>query len=159
MLHTETGAEGAKNEGKKMCEKKAVVWPKWNNFCNMQSWELSCFCPHLKNRALKRWRWLIDLIMKYRYGSQVENRDAAYLTAMDFLTCCTMRRKSLRLLSPNLCLNSDGDTGAFFRVKNYRREFFARKPSAWPWRYCPSELTSWRDFASEAGFSRFVYFL
>ena len=33
-------------------------------------------------------------------------------------------------LSPNLCLNSDGDTGAFFRVKNYRREFFARKPSA-----------------------------
>lgn len=47
-----------------------------------------------------------------------------------FLTCCTMRRRSLRLLSPNLCLNSDGDTGAFFRVKNYRREFFARKPSA-----------------------------
>lgn len=39
---------------------------------------------HLKNRGLKRWRWLIDLIMKYRYGSQVENRDAAYLTAMDF---------------------------------------------------------------------------
>ena len=32
--------------------------------------------------------------------------------------------------SPNLCLNSDGDTGAFFRVKNYRREFFARKPLA-----------------------------
>ena len=44
------------------------------------------------------------------------------------LTCCTMRRRSLRLLSPNLCLNSEGDTGAFFRVKNYRREFFARKP-------------------------------
>ena len=42
------------------------------------------------------------------------------------LTCCTMRRRSLRLLSPNLCLNSDGDTGAFFRVKNYRRDF-ARK--------------------------------
>ena len=59
-----------------------------------------------------------------------------------FLTCCTMRRRSLRLLSPNLCLNSDGDTGAFFRVKNYRREFFARKPSARTWRYCPSELTS-----------------
>ncbi len=58
------------------------------------------------------------------------------------LTCCTMRRRSLRLLSPNLCLNSDGDTGAFFRVKNYRREFFARKPTARTWRYCPSELTS-----------------
>ncbi len=25
MLHTKTGSEGAKNEGKKMCEKKAVV--------------------------------------------------------------------------------------------------------------------------------------
>ena len=48
----------------------------------------------------------------------------------EFLTCCTMRRRSLRLLSPNLCLNSDGDTGAFFGVKNYRREFFARKPTA-----------------------------
>ena len=45
---------------------------------------VGCFCPHLKNRALKRWRWLIDLIIEYRYGSQVENRDAAYLTAMDF---------------------------------------------------------------------------
>ena len=45
-------------------------------------------------------------------------------------------------LSPNLCLNSDGDTGAFFRVKNYRREFFARKPTARTWRYCPSELPS-----------------
>lgn len=38
-----------------------------------------------------------------------------------------MRRRSLRLLSPNLCLNSDGDTGAFFRVKNYRRELFCPK--------------------------------
>ena len=78
------GRKERKTKAKKMCEKKAVVWPKRNNFCNMQSWELSCFCPHLKNRALKRWRWLIDLIMKYRYGCQVENRDAAYLTAMDF---------------------------------------------------------------------------
>ena len=38
-----------------------------------------------------------------------------------------MRRRSLRLLRPNPILNSDGDTGEFFRVKNYRREFFARK--------------------------------
>ena len=78
------GRKERKTKAKKMCEKKAVLWPKRNNFCNMQSWELSCFCPHLKNRGLKRWRWLIDLIMKYRYGSQVENRYAAYLTAMDF---------------------------------------------------------------------------
>ena len=26
--------------------------------------------------------------------------------------------------------SADGDTGTFFRVKNYRREFFARKPQA-----------------------------
>ena len=77
------GRKERKAKAKKVRE-KAVVWPKRNNFCNMQSWELSCFCPHLKNRALKRWRWLIDLIIEYRYGSQVENRDAAYLTAMDF---------------------------------------------------------------------------
>ena len=31
-----------------------------------------------------------------------------------------MRRRSLRLLRPNPILNSDGDTGEFFRVKNYR---------------------------------------
>ena len=39
-----------------------------------------------------------------------------------------MRRRSLRLLSPDLCLNSDGNTGAFFRVKNYRREFLPENP-------------------------------
>ena len=39
-----------------------------------------------------------------------------------------MRRRSLRLLRPKPLLNSDGDIGEFFRVKNYQREFFARKP-------------------------------
>ena len=39
-----------------------------------------------------------------------------------------MRRRSLRLLRPNPIFNSDGDTGEFFRVKKYRREFFIRKP-------------------------------
>lgn len=47
-----------------------------------------------------------------------------------FFGYCPMRRRSLRLLSPDRFHNSDGDTGAFFRVKNYRREFFARKPEA-----------------------------
>lgn len=50
--------------------------------------------------------------------------------------------ESTLVRSPGLYINPDGDTGAFFRVKNYRREFFARKPSARTWRYCPSELTS-----------------
>ena len=39
-----------------------------------------------------------------------------------------MRRRSFRLLRPEPFFNSDGDTGEFFRVKNYQREFFARKP-------------------------------
>ena len=77
------GRKERKTKAKNVWEKSGVMTPK-NNFCNMQSWELSCFCPHLKKRELKRWRWLIDLIIEYRYGSQVENRDAAYLTAMDF---------------------------------------------------------------------------
>ena len=52
-----------------------------------------------------------------------------------------MRRRSLRLLRPNPILNSDGDTGEFFRVKNYRREFFARKPGGLNSQVLPSELT------------------
>ena len=38
-----------------------------------------------------------------------------------------MRRRSLRLLSPGPFLNSDGNTGAFFRAENYRREFYVPK--------------------------------
>ena len=44
-------------------------------------------------------------------------------------------------LCPNPILNSDGDTGEFFRVKNYRREFFARKPVGLNSQVLPSELT------------------
>ena len=52
-----------------------------------------------------------------------------------------MRRRSLRLLRPEPILNSDGDTGEFFRVKNYRREFFIRKPVGLNLEVLPSELT------------------
>ena len=38
-----------------------------------------------------------------------------------------MRRRSLRLLSPDPFLNSDGDTGTFFRVKNYLKGIFCAK--------------------------------
>jgi len=38
-----------------------------------------------------------------------------------------MRRRSLRLLSPGTFPNSDGNTGAFFRAENYRREFCVPK--------------------------------
>ena len=50
--------------------------------------------------------------------------------------------RSLRLLSPDRLHNSDGDTGTFFRVKNYRREFFARKPEARTWKVSSSGLSS-----------------
>ena len=52
-----------------------------------------------------------------------------------------MRRRSLRLLRPEPFLNSEGDTGEFFRVKNYQREFFARKPLGLNSQVLPSELT------------------
>ena len=38
-----------------------------------------------------------------------------------------MRRRSLRLPSPVLLHNPDGNTGAFFRAENYRREFYVPK--------------------------------
>lgn len=38
-----------------------------------------------------------------------------------------MRRRSLRLPSPNPFPNSDGNTGAFFRAENYHREFSVPK--------------------------------
>ena len=38
-----------------------------------------------------------------------------------------MRRRSLRLPSPKPFRNSDGNTGAFFRAENYRREFYVPK--------------------------------
>ena len=38
-----------------------------------------------------------------------------------------MRRRSLRLPSPGSLPNSDGNTGAFFRAENYRREFCVPK--------------------------------
>ena len=50
-----------------------------------------------------------------------------------------MRRRSLRLLRPKTILNSDGDTGEFFRVKNYQREFFTRKPVGLNSQVLPSE--------------------
>ncbi len=45
----------------------------------------------------------------------------------DFFLSCPMRRRSLRLLSSRPFHNSDGDTGTFFRVENYRREFYVPK--------------------------------
>ena len=63
-----------------------------------------------------------------------------------------MRRRSLRLLRPKLILNSDGDTGEFFRVKNYQREFFARKPLGLNSQVLPSEIMGRKQVKRTADF-------
>ena len=97
--------------------------------CNMQSWErakpLSPFevSPDGAGRrfGLENSGWRSPL----GYYNM-----AKYLPSNFFIDLSIMRRRSLRLPSPDRFPNSDGDTGTFFRVKNYRREFFARKPQA-----------------------------
>ena len=94
----------------------------------MQSWERAVFSPRF-------------LGVLYKTGSKV--KCGSCRMAVSIGTSCIgkippttvfwfspMRRRSLRLLSPDRLHNSDGDTGAFFRAENYRREFFARKPQA-----------------------------
>ena len=49
--------------------------------------------------------------------------------------------ESTLVRSPGLYINPDGDTGAFFRVKNYRREFFAWKQEAWTWMVSAAGVT------------------
>lgn len=52
---------------------------------------------------------------------------AKYPPADFFIDLSIMRRRSLRLPSPKPFRNSDGNTGAFFRAENYRREFYVPK--------------------------------
>ena len=52
---------------------------------------------------------------------------AKYPPSDSFHWPCIMRRRSLRLPSPKPFRNSDGNTGAFFRAENYRREFYVPK--------------------------------
>ena len=94
----------------------------------MQSWERAVFSPRFLGVLYKTgskesveaigWRYPLGRHVSAKYRRQL------------FFWFCPMRRRSLHLLSPDRLHNSDGDTGTFFRVKNYRREFFARKPQA-----------------------------
>ena len=70
---------------------------------------------------------------------------------------CPMRRRSLRLLSPDLFTQLGRRYRNVFSKKNYRREFFARKPEAWTWKVSSSELSSQRDLVSEAWLRMVVY--
>lgn len=96
--------------------------------CIMQSWERAVFSPRFLVSLYKTGRRFCmgDIDGVDPLGHHVP----AKIPPSDVFGYCTMRRRSLRLLSPDRFHNSDGDTGAFFRVKNYRREFFARKPEA-----------------------------
>ena len=123
--------------------------------CIMQSGERAVFSPRFL-LLLHRTGWEFTCGWCWQHNPLGHQVSAKYRRRI-VSWFCPMRRRSLRLLSPDLCPNSDGDTGTFFRVKNYHREFFARKPEAWTWKVLSSELSSSRDFAGEAALRRIVY--
>ena len=79
-----------------------------------------------------------------------------------------MRRRSLRLLSPGPFPNSDGNTGAFFRAENYRREFCVPKTEGlnvevfalrvnFSEGTCQVKRGLWRNFMEEYGISDVIF--
>ena len=62
-----------------------------------------------------------------------------------------MRRRSLRLPSPVLLHNPDGNTGAFFRAENYRREFYVPKTGGLNAEVFALRVIFSGDLPSEAG--------
>lgn len=87
----------------------------------MQSWERAVFSPRFLGVLYKTGsKESVEAIgWQYPLGHHVSAKYRRQL----FFWFCPMRRRSLHLLSPDRLHNSDGDTGTFFRVKNYRREF------------------------------------
>ena len=102
------------------CE-RAVFSPRFLLLLHRTGWEFTC-----------GWCWQHNPL-----GHQVSAKYRRRIVSW----FCPMRRRSLRLLSPGRLHNSDGDTGTFFRVKNYRREFFARKPQARTWKVSSLRVT------------------
>ena len=62
-----------------------------------------------------------------------------------------MRRRSLCLPSPVLLHNPDGNTGAFFRAENYRREFYVPKTGGLNGEVFALRVIFSGDLPSEAG--------
>ena len=116
--------------------------------CIMQSGERAVFSPRFL-LLLHRTGWEFTCGWCWQHNPLGHQVSAKYRRRI-VSWFCPMRRRSLHLLSPDRLHNSDGDTGTFFRVKNYRREFFARKPQAWTRMVSSSELSSWRDLSREA---------
>ena len=94
----------------------------------MQSWERAVFSPRFLGVLYKTGSKV--KCGSYRMAELIGTFCIGKTPPTTVFLFCPMRRRSLRLLSPDRLHNSDGDTGAFFRVKNYQREFFARKPQA-----------------------------
>ena len=92
----------------------------------MQSWERAAFVPRPSvllgtGRRIFVGRYLTEV-------NPLQSLPEHERPPSDFSFCSVlMRRRSLRLLSPGTFPNSDGNTGAFFRAENYRREFCVPK--------------------------------
>ena len=107
--------------------------------CIMQSGERAVFSPRFL-LLLHRTGWEFTCGWCWQHNPLGHQVSAKYRRRI-VSWFCPMRRRSLRLLSPGRLHNSDGDTGTFFRVKNYRREFFARKPQARTWKVSSLRVT------------------
>ena len=104
---------------KKSIRKSLVV----GGFCMMSSLAMSAqISLTLENKSTRDVIREIERVSEYRffYNEDLQGLDQKIsINTNDANIQCPMRRRSLRLLSPDPFINSDGDTGAFFRVKNY----------------------------------------
>lgn len=93
--------------------------------CIMQSGERAVFSPRFL-LLLHRTGWEFTCGWCWQHNPLGHQVSAKYRRRI-VSWFCPMRRRSLRLLSPGTFSNSDGNTGAFFRAENYRREFCVPK--------------------------------
>ena len=87
----------------------------------------SCFCPRLYPSVKNRRH---DYVCSRNMASSVAPSifHNAGTTVFQLTVLCVIGRH--RLLSPDRHYNSEGRNRSVFSKKNYRREFFARKPEA-----------------------------
>ena len=128
--HANAPTRKKKRQGRKLKRQKAAgtARNRQRKSCIMQSWERAVFSPRLLGVLYKTGSNV--KCESYRMAVSIGRSCIGQIPPSAVFWFCPMRRRSLRLLSPGRLHNSDGDTGAFFRVKNYQREFFARKPQA-----------------------------
>ena len=123
--------------------------------CIMQSGERAVFSPRFL-LLLHRTGWEFTCGWCWQHNPLGHQVSAKYRRRI-VSWFCPMRRRSLRLLSPDLFTQLGRRYRNVFSKKNYRREFFVRKPEAWTWKVSSSELPSQRDLVSEAWLRMVVY--